>query len=532
MHKKLPGTIILWAMSMIFLLAGCSDLMQSDENSKSLVSYTCTYNGNGNTGGKVPGSKKALAGEAITLAVNVGDLVKTGYSFAGWNTESDGLGTSYQGGATVILESNMTLYAQWVPKTETTLSFYAATTSNEWYLVDAQKLAENDFCVVYGETGRNISASAARAIADEYKNNVYPKITDAFGGIMYMPNNKNKIILLLLDIQDGFSGSGGYVAGYFDSTHMLSKKTYPYSNEAAMLFMDVYPGDPSAVKDFCTVIAHELQHLIHFSKNPDRHLWINEGLSLAAEYIYGGEQITQRIDYFNGKFVDTTIPLGNNFFVWDGYWEQRYGDYLADYATAYLFFRWLGIQAGQNNPIYQAIINSEYADYRAVTGPASQIDLAFSDWKTLLGTWMLANYYQKDSGLYGYQKQVPALTISTVPNYENAKPQFYPGEGVFSLITSSVNPSQPDDIYYIGLPQDPPSSSPPSLSASGPYTGKALLTFNGNSNEKGLNANGYYVASSLMGSISRNAAARDGPLGSPPGNYPVDFREMAKKNRP
>jgi hypothetical protein len=532
-------------VGIIFLfLSACSDPIQSQSRY-----YILAYSGNGNTQGEPPLSIQALSGTEIPVAVNSGYLIKDGYSFAGWNTRHDGSGTSYKPGRSLLLESDMELYAQWYPNPKGEIkTFYAVTTDNVWYMVGAEKLAENDVCIVYGDVNEAVSPEAAKAIADEYAAHIYPKITGVFGDIMYMPNNSGKLFLFLLDIIDGYTGSGGYVAGYFDSSHMYDS---PNSNKASMLFMDVYPGAPSELTDFSTVIAHELQHLIHFSVSmeqqqiPQKSLWINEGLSLAAEYIYGGEQAS-RLNYFNGKFgnvtVDTTIPYGNNFFVWDGYWERNYGDYLADYSTAYLFFRWLGIQAGNNN-IYKNIVNSEYADYRAVTGPAKSIDPEFSDWKTLLAAWMLANYYQQNAGLYGYKNQLPSrdnlpsLTKWVVYNSGTSQPYFFPGEGVFSPIPLGPQAlSYPaGNIHYIGLPNGTFSISSGSLFGSGPYTGNTLLTFNGNADEYGDGESGYVAPpSSGTAGMLRSAGNRNnpGPIGSPPGTYPVDFRNGAKKNRP
>lgn len=77
--------------------------------------YTVTYNGNGNTGGSVPTDNLAYQQNAtVTVKDNAGSLVKTGYTFAGWNTAADGSGTSYNPAATFTMGSaNVTLYAKW-----------------------------------------------------------------------------------------------------------------------------------------------------------------------------------------------------------------------------------------------------------------------------------------------------------------------------------------------------------------------------------------------------------------------------------
>lgn len=77
--------------------------------------YTVTYNGNGNTGGSVPvDNTNYEQGQTVTILGNTGNLVKTGYSFTGWNTQADGSGTTYTQGQTFTMDtSNVTLYAMW-----------------------------------------------------------------------------------------------------------------------------------------------------------------------------------------------------------------------------------------------------------------------------------------------------------------------------------------------------------------------------------------------------------------------------------
>jgi uncharacterized repeat protein (TIGR02543 family) len=89
------------------------------------VASTVTYSGNGSTGGSVPTDGNSYAPSAtVTVLPNSGSLVKTGLTFAGWNTASDGSGTTYLHGQTFTIgSSNVTLYAKWQT------SF---TTVNDW----------------------------------------------------------------------------------------------------------------------------------------------------------------------------------------------------------------------------------------------------------------------------------------------------------------------------------------------------------------------------------------------------------------
>lgn len=79
------------------------------------IAYNVTYQGNGNTSGSVPADQTKFQNVDLALATNSGNLNKTDYSFAGWNTAADGSGTSYSGGAPYSGNASVTLYAQWAP---------------------------------------------------------------------------------------------------------------------------------------------------------------------------------------------------------------------------------------------------------------------------------------------------------------------------------------------------------------------------------------------------------------------------------
>ncbi|CAI6070600.1 InlB B-repeat-containing protein [Cohnella sp. JJ-181] len=93
---------------------GQEDLVLYAQWSKN-PTYKVLYDGNGETGGTGPSDSEAYeAGETATVLSNAGGFVKSGYSFAGWNTEPDGDGTPYAAGALLTLAAaDVTLYAQW-----------------------------------------------------------------------------------------------------------------------------------------------------------------------------------------------------------------------------------------------------------------------------------------------------------------------------------------------------------------------------------------------------------------------------------
>jgi uncharacterized repeat protein (TIGR02543 family) len=84
--------------------------------------YTVQYDPNGATGPSfvytsIPAPQYMspyTATTSITIRSNTGSLVKTGFTFSGWNTAADGSGTDYAAGATYGGGASLILYAKWV----------------------------------------------------------------------------------------------------------------------------------------------------------------------------------------------------------------------------------------------------------------------------------------------------------------------------------------------------------------------------------------------------------------------------------
>ncbi|NLD94682.1 MAG: hypothetical protein GX639_18655, partial [Fibrobacter sp.] len=83
------------------------------------------YDGNGNSSGAVPiDTGKYETGTTATVKGNTGNLVKTGYVFAGWNTAADGSGIAYADGASLIMGTkDVTLFAHWTQNATFTVTY-------------------------------------------------------------------------------------------------------------------------------------------------------------------------------------------------------------------------------------------------------------------------------------------------------------------------------------------------------------------------------------------------------------------------
>jgi hypothetical protein len=310
-----------------------------------------------------------------------------------------------------------------------------------------------------------------------------------------------------------------------------------------IIYVDTGPGVPCD-DDSNTVLAHEMQHLMNFVNGLvtgrdgyDMDLWIDEGLSSAAEYLYRKKAAVTPVHPTDryGWFVEDpvgTIATGNNFFVWGNDTGNR-NSIMDEYATVYMFFQWLRLQNGGTG-IYKNISLSKYTTCSALTDVASSAmpGYGYAVWETLLKTWMAANYINASIGIYGYKggfaSSTPAFAVKTFPTNEVTH-SLLPGEGVYSVINNSINTGQftgSGNIKYAGLKKASYGTvGTPSTSHD------ALLTYNASTNPEGLEESGKLTGITASVDYSSPAASFSGAGGpSSYGPLRIDARDMLARN--
>jgi len=395
---------------------------------------------------------------------------------------------------------------------------YATT---KYYKVKADLVTEGDYCNIWVERGSGVSKAQADAIAYKYDNKIHRLMINAFGienpsyhgesfsdtlaFADYLGDGDGKLCILLLDIIDSYKAgvNDSYLAGYFWSGNFYASAN---SNMRDMIYLDTYPGmgiKDKNIDNLIPTLAHEMQHMMNYvtrkiisSGNNNVNsmdIWIDEGLSSAAEYIVNdGIHSKDRIDWYNENGdskvnIKGLIDQGNNFFIWENHRENQYA-VLDDYATVYLFFQWLRIQKGIG--IYRDIISSNYNDYRAIEGATGE------NWDTLLKNWMAANYINNNTGIYGYKGDIPVITTHTAPAGKT-EVSLYPGEGVYSLTNASDKiPPQDVNIKYAGL------GKTGGVSDNNVFAAGRLLTYNINTKSYGEKETGKTTGKAASVSIT------------------------------
>ena len=117
--------------------------------------YTVTYNANGATGGSVPSDTNNYEqGATVTVLGNTGNLAKTGYTFAGWDTQADGSGTAYTQGQTfTMVTANVVLYAKWTANPTYTVTYNGNGNTGGSVPVDTNNYEQGATVTVLGNTG-------------------------------------------------------------------------------------------------------------------------------------------------------------------------------------------------------------------------------------------------------------------------------------------------------------------------------------------------------------------------------------------
>jgi len=80
--------------------------------------FSLTYSPNNATSGTPPTSEVTTT--SFTVTGNTGNLQRTNYRFAGWNTSANGSGTPYTAGTPITPTTNIILYATWIGVTAAT----------------------------------------------------------------------------------------------------------------------------------------------------------------------------------------------------------------------------------------------------------------------------------------------------------------------------------------------------------------------------------------------------------------------------
>ena len=242
------------------------------------------------------------------------------------------------------------------------------------------------------QSGRTLSSTVLNNLASTWDSTIYPTMTTYYGkdyqdGRGLAPpdiDNNCQVQIVIYDI-DGAYNTGGYFAPSFSS-----------SREA--VFVDYADITLSWGR---SILAHELEHLLHNALDPYENLWIDEGNADVAIYLCFG--------------ADSTLTGHVN--AWTGapeqsvrWWNQR----IADYGAGYMFTMYLAEHLG-GGPAVRQLVQDSATGGRGVENlllspQSGQVGLLGRTMNEAFANFSIAATLDSDQGIYGY----PNLDLNPV----------------------------------------------------------------------------------------------------------------------
>ncbi len=262
--------------------------------------------------------------------------------------------------------------------------------SNRTYVIEAILEIVTPNAYWYVDDVLNLREQDLQAAADEYESSIRPKLLEAFGDV-WNPgvDGDPRLTVLHTDLAGG-------VAGYFDARNEFLRHTYPYSNEREMLFMDGAGLRPGS-REYMKVLAHELQHAIHWANDQGEEAWVNEGMSEVATELVG----------YSPSFIDAFLNKPSTQLT---FWVEG-RESIPHYGAATLFLLYLIEHYGSADSMRELIAHPAdgIEGINAFLRPYSTtFDMVYAD-------WIAANYLDSETGPYGYsQRQLKVSRVSRI----------------------------------------------------------------------------------------------------------------------
>ena len=227
--------------------------------------------------------------------------------------------------------------------------------------------------------------------AAEFENTIYPSVTGAFG-TEWKPGVDGDPHLYVLN------ASLALVGGYYSPADEYPREIRPVSNEIEAIYINVRHL-PIGSDIYSLVLAHELQHAIHWNADPSEASWVNEGLSELAVTIAGYPETSMRAFRRAGPTSLTVWPAG------DVGGAENYG-------AASLFMHYLTGHYGGRADL-RPLLSQQADGIEGVDAflQAGGYEVSFTD---IFRDWAIANLLDEQAGRYGYAD----LNIS-VPVYRS-----------------------------------------------------------------------------------------------------------------
>jgi immune inhibitor A len=294
--------------------------------------------------------------------------------------------------------------------TGSTTNFYLSNAKQDGFIsAPATLVYKTAHTYFYVQQGYKADAAALARAADTFEQHSYAVDRATFGQEWSPGVDDDQHITI-------FNGLlPPAVAGYFSGEDLFPTAVNRFSNQRKMIFMNLTYTKPGSTY-YNAVLAHEFQHMIHFSLHPADEAWINEGDSMLAEELngYGDGGYAAIKDSASGAQLTTWDQSGSGQYYGGGYLWMLY--LYEHYGGARLTRAEMAASSASNMAVFDQVL--------AKLGYHQKADDVFADWvaANFLNDRSLAN------GQYGYTrtaaKAAPDASLAAGSSYRASLPQY------------------------------------------------------------------------------------------------------------
>jgi len=250
----------------------------------------------------------------------------------------------------------------------------------------------------YVEKNITVSPSGIERSASRFEEVIYPAVTQVFGN-EWSPGIDNDPRLNILNAR--LSG----VAGYFSSTDEYPTGVRARSNQREIIYVNALNVPPGGAS-YDEVLAHELQHAIHWYADASEDTWVNEGLSELSTSIAIGTPFSIR-QFLRG---DPTSLVN---------WPVSSLGGISNYGASSLFIHFLTEHYGGRSDLRPLLAQPEDG-IAGIDGYLEELGYE-SRFNDVFRQWAAANILDGD-GIFGYDDlNVSASVSRSIEGFEESR---------------------------------------------------------------------------------------------------------------
>jgi immune inhibitor A len=198
---------------------------------------------------------------------------------------------------------------------------------NEHFLITATLRYVTPHAYFYVDNSQRYDENGLRTSADTFASKTFPTSIRVFGDYWRPGLDGDRRVTILNTLTPG-------AGGYFSSADEYPLQVNRFSNQRRMIYVDI-KSYPIGTARYDGVLAHELQHAIHWMADPGEDSWVNEGLSELAARVNGfpvgrayaafGAAPDTQLNDWSDEHADNTVHYGASY-AFLTYFLQRFGE--------------------------------------------------------------------------------------------------------------------------------------------------------------------------------------------------------------